>query len=597
MRLPVVEASPRGRRGRSRFRPGVGATAPQRAGEPAWHRRARRRRGDARALLRVAAASRLLASHHSCQPGGGPRAAMPNGAARGKGAGVAGGGGGKGGGCGGKGSTSAGGGGGQDSGRWSCRLCNLPDNFAWRARCRRCEAYRVQGEGGPLATSPNPFGQTLAERQLQQQRQSQRQQRAAGATERRLQAEVERLQSLLAARPAAARGDKPAADAEADDDEDALHEPMDTAEAYATWTEDERRQQIDAARASLPYLVGKHGETSCQATGVREEIAALEKASRDAKPFKTHRAMLERRRDRLRARIKKDDEELAKAEREHEELAERIKGIRADTADRNKELAGVEEELADLVKKALAEGDAAGEAGKPEDDSAAPWSAQSASTLLRTLAARPGIPPEFAQLLLHVHQAAEALAAAAAVAKPPAAASTASTGGRPPPASPAAAAGGAAASPPAGAGAGENQGHHQQQRGSKTDTPTLAGAAAGSAAGSAAATTPTAAAAAAAAKPSGGGAGAAPAATAATARAEDEDELVEDGLGDAMECDVEETLGKLSSGDQAKIRAAIRWGGRRGRGGGDGDGGGGAGREREDRERSPRPTKQSEAEL
>ncbi len=39
----------------------------QRTAEPAWHRRRRRARGAARALLRVAAASRLLAGHHSAQ--------------------------------------------------------------------------------------------------------------------------------------------------------------------------------------------------------------------------------------------------------------------------------------------------------------------------------------------------------------------------------------------------------------------------------------------------------------------------------------------------------------------------------------------------
>ncbi len=266
---------------------------------------------------------------------------MPNGAARGKGAGGAGGGGGKGGGCGGKGTGFGGGGGGHDGGRWTCKLCNLAENFSWRSRCRGCDAYRNQGEGGPLAVSANPYGQSLAERQLQQQRQAQRQQRAASAAERKLQAEVDRLQAQLAASQAAPRGGKPAAGADADEDGDLELESMDTAEAYATWTEDERRQQIEAARASLPYLVGKHGEASSEATAVREEIAALEKASRDAKPFKTHRAMLERRRDKLRARIKKDDEELAKAEREYEELKDKINNIRTDTAERNKELAAV----------------------------------------------------------------------------------------------------------------------------------------------------------------------------------------------------------------------------------------------------------------
>ncbi len=40
-------------------------TTPQRAGEAAWHRRARRQRGAARTLLRVAAAAGLVAAHHS----------------------------------------------------------------------------------------------------------------------------------------------------------------------------------------------------------------------------------------------------------------------------------------------------------------------------------------------------------------------------------------------------------------------------------------------------------------------------------------------------------------------------------------------------
>ncbi len=52
----------------------VGATA-QRVGEPAWHRRRRRQRGTARTILRIAAAGRLIACHHSsstlrAMPGG-----------------------------------------------------------------------------------------------------------------------------------------------------------------------------------------------------------------------------------------------------------------------------------------------------------------------------------------------------------------------------------------------------------------------------------------------------------------------------------------------------------------------------------------------
>ncbi len=46
-------------------RPRASGTTPQRAGEAAWHRRARRQRGAARTLLRVAAAASALRQHHS----------------------------------------------------------------------------------------------------------------------------------------------------------------------------------------------------------------------------------------------------------------------------------------------------------------------------------------------------------------------------------------------------------------------------------------------------------------------------------------------------------------------------------------------------
>ncbi len=76
--------APRGSRGcwrGSRAR----ATTPQRAGEAAWHRRARRQRGAARTLLRVAAAAGILSRHHSSQStapmGGGRRGSSFNAAA------------------------------------------------------------------------------------------------------------------------------------------------------------------------------------------------------------------------------------------------------------------------------------------------------------------------------------------------------------------------------------------------------------------------------------------------------------------------------------------------------------------------------------
>ncbi len=57
----------------------VSFITPQRAGEAAWHRRARRQRGAARTLLRVAAAAGLISRHHASG------ASAPMGGGRGKG--------------------------------------------------------------------------------------------------------------------------------------------------------------------------------------------------------------------------------------------------------------------------------------------------------------------------------------------------------------------------------------------------------------------------------------------------------------------------------------------------------------------------------
>ncbi len=556
-------------------------TAPQRLGEPAWHRRARRQRGNARALLRIAAASDLLAAHHSRQrfP-----SAMPNAAPRGKGSG-----GGKGGG---KGAGGGGFGVNGDGGRWDCRICDIEGNFGWRTRCRECEAYRKKGEGGPLAPSRGP---TLAERQVRQQSQAQKQQqREASATERKLRAEVERLQGQLSASKASSKGDRPAEDAGGGgaDEGDAEMDDLDPAEAYSTWTEEERRKQIEVSRAGLTYAVGKFGESSAEASSIRDEIASLERASRGAKPFKAHRSLLERRRDRLRTRIRKDEEEIEKVEAERDALQKKLEELRGSVAERNVTLRQVEDELAELIKRALAEGDAAGEAGKQEEGNAAAWSAQAASAALQNLASRPGIPPEFAMLLAHVHKAAVALAEAAGGARghehqqqqqqqqqpqqqqqQPGNSSSSSTGGAPPAGGPAADGGGTRAAGATGLAATGQQGQqHQQQQ--QAESTRAAGATA-----------------------AGGGGAEGKHGTTPKNKAESEEELLEEEGGGGMDVEVEESIRKLPERDREKLREAIRWGARRRRTGGEGADQGG-GREREDRERSPRPTaKQNDSEL
>jgi hypothetical protein len=490
---------------------------------------------------------------------------MPNAAARGKG----GGGGSKGGG---KGAGGGGLGGAADGVRWDCGMCGLAANFAWRTRCRGCEAYRKRGEGGPLAVSRDPT-LTLAERQVRQQRQAQRAQRETSATERKLREEVEKLQGQLAASQSNNKTDKLAGAAGEDGcvDVDAELDELEAADGYSSWTEEERRKQIETSRAALTYMVGKYGEASAEATSVRDEISALERASRGAKPFKAHRSLLERRRDRLRARIRKDEDELEKAEAEQEELQKKVEGLRSSMAERNGALRQVEEELAELIKRALAEGDAAGEAGKAGDGGATAWSAQAASTTLQNLAALPGIPPEFATLLAHVHQAAMALAQAAEGARSQErgddSADTSGKGGKPPAAATRSTKGGTGAAAAAESTASAQQQQQPQQRAGVAPAGSAASSGEEGAGKPADTRTP-------------GGEG----------TAENKQEPGNDGGGGAMEVDMEETIRKLPEQDREKVWAAIRGGVRRRWSDEDGAERGSR-REREERERSPRPTK------
>ncbi len=395
------------------------AATPQRHAEPAWHRRARRKRGEARAWLRVASAQRLLEAHHSAQrcrqqvlP------AMPDGQSKGKGQKNAGGKGrgGKGGGGDGKGGSSAG-----DGGAWDCHLCGLPANFGWRLRCRGCDSIRKSNRsahGVPGTTfSADRGGQqpTLAERQLKQIREEQKRQRKEDEEEKRqLREALSRMRAEVEK-----KGKGREAKEEEDGDGDGEVEDIDdTGNMYSSWTEAERQKRLDEARGGLLYLVSKFGEDSEEASSTREEIASLQRASRDAKPFKAHRSLLERKRERLKDKQARDEAEVERITGEIDELQSKLKDLRSTVHDRAKQISQVEEELAELVRKALAEGEAAGAAGKLDEDPTTPWSAQAASAALQAMATKPGVPPEFAALLGHVYQAAQAMANAAASARP-----------------------------------------------------------------------------------------------------------------------------------------------------------------------------------
>ncbi len=321
---------------------------------------------------------------------------------------------------------------------WDCISCGLGTNFNWRGTCRGCGAPRKrdgaaggQGSGASTSSSGSSRPQALAERQLADIKNAQKQQRRASEAEnKRLRDELARAQAEQASRTAT-KPAKPTGGAAADagDEDDELDDMDVTVNEYTAWTEDERQRQIEKARNSLAYMAGKFGEESTEVQNIKDEISSLQRASRDAKPFKAHRGMLERRRERLRAKLERDEAEIDKIKAEQKELQERLESLSTANDEKRSQLAQVEEELAELVRKALAEGDAAGAAGKQAEEPAQQWSALSASSAMYALASRPGIPPELAALLGHVYQAAQMLAGAesAAAAQAGAAAPTTTT--------------------------------------------------------------------------------------------------------------------------------------------------------------------------
>ncbi len=559
--------------------PSPGAATAQRQGEPAWHRRHRRARGSARVLLRVAAAANLLQRHHSAQRQG----PMPNGAAAGKGqrTGAAGAtkGGGKGGGIGSAPLASD----------WACILCNYQGNRDWRRRCRRCDALRNDERARELSLGRTS---TLAERQVQQQhtahqQQLQQQKKKAEAEHKKLRDEVEKLRELVASRTS------PQSNTVGGDVEDGGDE-MDEGAPYAAWSEEDRAKRLELAKGGLAYAIEAQGDDSAQAESCRNEIAALQRASREAKPFKAHRAQLERRRERLRGQQERDEEAIEKAQADIKSLQEKVDSLKATVAERAKTLAEVTDELKSIVKKALDE-EAEGEPTNkpPWAQEANPWKAMSAA--IAGLAGQQGVPAEFTALLQHVQQVAAAIAAQQP--QPPApnpptptptqAGSSSSATSQPGKTNLSAAAVPAALAPHAKAGTAPPKSTTPQPdprpppatAGKGTEDNTRESEAGTEQASS---------------KPADETSqGASPAAAAGVG--ESEPELVDDDANDdsAMSVDLENSLALLPEGDRHKVRAAIQRGRFRPRGRREEEN---TGSRRDERERSPRPGKSGESE-
>ncbi len=511
-------------------------------------------------------------------------------------------------------------------GDWACFLCGFQSNRDFRGRCWNCDALRS-------ASMEQAIG-AYAQRQLQQQRQAQGQQQrqpkrnggnsGGGASStnaecKELREKLDKLQAELAATKAlAARGN-----AAVDEEEDEAMGDEGVCD-YAAWTEEERTKRLELARGGLAYAAACHGEESPQATEFRDTIAALQKASREAKPFKAHRNLLERRREELRRRQERDEAAISQAQTEMAELQSKLDALKAAVEERAKAITSVTDELNELVLKTLAE-----EGGGGGDDKkqagmqmGSPWAAVSAA--LQPLAGQPGMPPEIAALLAQVQHIAETCTRAAAASAPQRAAAQPSAEESPPPAAGVAADGqpnvlapqwrrgkAAVRSSPAP----HNPQHPDPAAAAATLSATHAAAAAGETTrqgcggansnGTSTEQCPTT-------PPADGGAAAAAATVSAAAAAEadgagaartnggaSDDELVEAADSSAMQVDIEESISKLPDRDQRRLRAALRMGGGGGRAAGSsgGDAGTEADSRRQERERSPRPTKTGEKEV
>ncbi len=339
-----------------------------------------------------------------------------------------------------------GGGGGQHgqfgtSGRWTCMVCGLGDNFATRTRCRNCDGYKPRdlehtnrpgagnrggGGGGCFGGGANrgggsgqgggrgggdfgtvPAAPTYAEQQLRVQQSDQKNQRQLEAARRQseqLRAANQRLQQELAA------AKNQAGSAEADDEED-----MELDDRLEDMSEEDRQKRVDTIKSGLAYLEFKYGADSQELEKARDEIEALQRASRESKPYKIHRGQLERRKERLERQQEKANEDADELLANTERLQSKLNTARAAIDARSKQIAAVDNELKELLRRAIAEGaneDAATTTGaKGAEVVTEAWN--TVSTTLTHMAAQPGVPAGWAEqmaaLLAQMQAAASAI--------------------------------------------------------------------------------------------------------------------------------------------------------------------------------------------
>ncbi len=309
---------------------------------------------------------------------------------------------------------------------WTCGICGIHDNWGYKTRCRNCNAYPppshralvkggqtsgkmskgkgkgidirngLHGKGSLSNNSTSDNLGTYAFRQLQMARGASNAQHGQTAyranfkelqdarrrndglheQNKRLQKELDEVKSSVA---------KTHGDADADETMEEGPEEL---------GDEERKGRIDKLRNSLPYLEETYGSDSTMFIDATAELEHHQRALRGAKPYKTHRTILERRVEKLQRLQGRDKDRLTELQEAAEEIRTKITATSAAIAERDKELEAAESELRELVLKAVGE-----EATQPPPtlDPARSW--ENVVGTVAQLVKVPGVPSEFTSQL------------------------------------------------------------------------------------------------------------------------------------------------------------------------------------------------------
>ncbi len=210
---------------------------------------------------------------------------------------------------------------------------------------------------------------------------------AAKRTTDELKEANRRLQRQLAA--ASAGKPQPHQDDENDD--------MDGIEGPSPLTDEQRQAQISQIKASLPYLESHYGKEADEYVRATVELEVLQRAARDSKPYKTHRAQLERRIERLQKQQEADKEKAQDTEQQIETLRNTLGDTREAIQEREKAIAAAQTELNELLRSAIGGGEDGNDPNAQPTDVATSW--RNVVATASSLAEKPGVPADWARQL------------------------------------------------------------------------------------------------------------------------------------------------------------------------------------------------------